>query len=185
MPISIQSTSASASSSAASSPSSSMSSASSSSAGVYVPVHKRTASASKPQRTLPIYTPAELLQLAHSPLVKQQAAVTHTLLHEDAEFGAIALSKKQARAREYAAPRVAEFKSTNIINGGARVNLVAEPVPAASRRRPVAIGRTAERNTFGSSRRNGAANKFMDAASWRGQTRPRHVELRPASMVVV
>ncbi|KAJ6595544.1 hypothetical protein DFH09DRAFT_142479 [Mycena vulgaris] len=155
---------ASATSSAASSPSSS-------SSGVYVPVHRRTPSdraAPEPKRTrespsphhliatsshtpaVPIYTPAELMQLAQSPLAKQVSAAMHGALHGQEFSAAIALSKRQQRAREYKTNAGALRDNNNV-------------VVVVPRRRPV--GRVAER----SNSRRGGASKFMDAASWRGQ----------------
>ncbi|KAJ6595557.1 hypothetical protein DFH09DRAFT_1072523 [Mycena vulgaris] len=137
---------ASATSSAASSPSSS-------SSGVYVPVHRRTPSdraAPEPKRTLPIYTPAELMQLAQSPLAKQVSTAMHGALHGQEFSAAIALSKRQQRAREYKTNAGALRDNNNV-------------VVVVPRRRPV--GRVAER----SNSRRGGASKFMDAASWRGQ----------------
>ncbi|KAJ6588641.1 hypothetical protein B0H19DRAFT_1100399 [Mycena capillaripes] len=169
MPINIA-TPASSASSVASSPSSS----SSSSSGVYVPVHRRTPSdlssraASKPKRTLPIYTPAELMQLAQSPLAKEISAVTHAALHGQEDLAAIALSKRQQRSREYM-QRKNEEESKKVV--------VVAPVPA-TRRRPV--GRVAERN---SNSRRSVTSKFMDAASWRGQA-PRHMESLPVPLAV-
>ncbi|KAJ7867773.1 hypothetical protein B0H14DRAFT_2572764 [Mycena olivaceomarginata] len=166
MPIIINVAAANASQSVASSPSSpsASTSSSSSSSGRYIPVHKRTASASPPtpQRTLPIYTPTELLQLAASPFVKQAAASVRAVLHhsgsdddsaeEEDAFAAIALSRRRpARA-------------------GTVVVTPAPAAPTTTRRRPV--GRAAERNP--ASRASRFSNKFMDAASWRGQGAPRH-----------
>ncbi|KAF7360578.1 hypothetical protein MVEN_00789100 [Mycena venus] len=175
MPINIA-TPASAASSVASSPTSS---SSSSSNGVYVPVHRRTAS--RPQRTLPIYTPAELIQIAQSPLVKQQSAATHAALHEQEDLAAIALSRRQQRTREYmqrqnnTSGAAVAPKNTVVVMGQA-------PTQAQARRRPV--GRAAERNSNNYPRRTVVSNKFMDAASWRGQA-PRHtMEVRPVSLVV-
>ncbi len=51
--------------------------------------------------TVPIYTPAELIALAQSPLVKQHSAATHAVLHEQEELAGIALSRRQQRTREY------------------------------------------------------------------------------------
>lgn len=116
---------------------------------------------------MPIYTPAELMQLAQSPLAKEQSAAIHAAL-QGQELVAIALSKRQQRSREYIQRGESKNSSTVVVVG---------PVPA-SRRRPV--GRAAERNT---SRRNVASNKFMDAASWRGQA-PRHMEALPVSVAV-
>jgi len=116
------------------------------------------------------------MHLAQSPLVKQQSAATHAVVHEQEEFAAIALSKRQQRTREY-------MQRNNISGAGDLKNssdtavVVVGPAPAA-RRRPV--GRAAERTS--NSRRN-VASKFMDAASWRGQA-PRHTEARPVSLVV-
>lgn len=165
MPITIVS-SASAPSSAASSPSSSTSS---SSAGVYVPVHRRALpSAQAPKRTLPIYTPAELMGLAQSPLARKMAVEMHGALHGQE----VALSRKQQRTREYLqrqAPQnevqtrgVALRDNTNTTADTDTHTSSVVLVPAvAQRRRPV--GRAAERSN---SRRNGAS-KFIDAASWR------------------
>ncbi|KAJ6495431.1 hypothetical protein C8R45DRAFT_1072818 [Mycena sanguinolenta] len=181
------------SSSSSSSASSPTSTSSSSSAGVYVPVHRRVPSASststpssKPQ--LPIYTPAQLLHLAHSPLVKAQVGITHNLLRdlhsgeeEDNVLARIALSRKQMRAREYV-HRNPVVPGTNAHNATAPAPLpslpsTVAPAPApastAARRRPLP-GRAAERTAF-NTRRPGTptatrnTNKFMDAASWRPQ----------------
>ncbi|KAJ7167447.1 hypothetical protein C8R43DRAFT_985340 [Mycena crocata] len=158
MPITIAS-SASATSSAASS--------SNSSSGVYIPVHRRTPSdistRAEPKRILPIYTPAELMQLAQSPLSQRLSTRIHDALHGQ-EFSSIALSKKQQRSREYMQRQ----------NQAADVKKVVVVTP---RRRPV--GRTAERSN---SRRN-ATSKFMEAASWRGQT-TRHMEALPVPVAV-
>ncbi|KAJ7717047.1 hypothetical protein B0H16DRAFT_1612461 [Mycena metata] len=161
-------------SSTASSPSSS---SSSSRSGVYIPVHKRARSdpvASEPKRTLPVYTPAELMQLAQSPLSRHLSAATHAALHAQEELAVIALSKRQQRSREYIQRRndvehVQESKNN--------LNTVAAVAP---RRRPV--GRAAERSSGPNSRRNVAASRFMDAASWRGPTR--HMEALPVSLAV-
>ncbi|KAJ7255862.1 hypothetical protein B0H12DRAFT_1070881 [Mycena haematopus] len=162
--------------------SSSSPSSSSSSAGVYVPVHKRvpsasasssayTASESSPHRTLPIYTPSELLQLAHSPLVKSEVAATHAALrmHGQEEFAEIALNRRQRRAREYAGVGVTVQRVANVNANAsaatAKTNANVAVTPA-QRRRPV--GRAAERTALNPRRSgHGPTNKFMDAASWR------------------
>ncbi|KAJ7691588.1 hypothetical protein B0H17DRAFT_1133665 [Mycena rosella] len=144
----------------ASAPASTASSATSSS-GVYIPVHRRTPShpvspaAPESRRTLPIYTPAELMRLAQSPLAQQVSAAMHSALHGQEFAAAITLNKRQQRSREYMqrTTRPGELKDSNVV-----------VVPAvAPRRRPG--GRVAER----SSSRRGGASKFIDAASWRGQ----------------
>ncbi|KAJ7485678.1 hypothetical protein FB451DRAFT_1230710 [Mycena latifolia] len=160
MPITITSpASARTTSSVASSPSSS----STSSAGVYVPVHRRTPSnaAPEPKRTLPIYTPAELMGLAQSPLAKEQAKAMAGVLQGQA----VALSRKQQRAREYKVKtqsNAGENEDDTKLKDNTNVVTV---VPAvAPRRRPV--GRAAERS---SNSRRGGATRFVDAASWRVQ----------------
>ncbi|KAJ7512886.1 hypothetical protein B0H11DRAFT_2213437 [Mycena galericulata] len=172
MPINIASSiSASASTSSRASSPSSLSGSSSSSA-VYVPVHRRIPSnvsrcgAREPKRTLlPIYTPAELMLLAQSPLAKELSAATHAALHEP-EFSAIALGKRQQRSREYMQRKEEQEKLKSGVN-----------IVVASRRR--SVGRTAERSN--NSRRNGAS-KFVDAASWRPTTR--RMEALPVPLAV-
>ncbi|KAJ7512922.1 hypothetical protein B0H11DRAFT_1898181 [Mycena galericulata] len=169
MPINIASSASASTSSVASSPSSI--SGSSSSSAVYVPVHRRIPSdvshrvVQEPKRTLPIYTPAELMLLAQSPLSKELSAATHAALHEQ-EFSAIALSKRQQRSREYMQRKEQQEKLKSDVN-----------IVVAPRRRPV--GRAAERSN--NSRRNGAS-KFVDAASWRPTTR--RLEALPVSLAV-
>jgi hypothetical protein len=118
---------------------------------------------------VPIYTPTELLQLAASPLVKQAAASVRAVLHrsesdddsaeEEDAFAAIALSRRRQRAREY----MQRPPKTVVVTP-------APTAPTTTRRRPV--GRAAERNP--ASRASRFSNKFMDAASWRGQGALRH-----------
>ncbi|KAJ7038005.1 hypothetical protein C8F04DRAFT_1091019 [Mycena alexandri] len=170
MPIPIPASSA---SSMASSPSSSPSSSKS---GVYIPVHKRTRSdraVSELKRTLLIYTPAELMQLAQSPLSRHLSAATHAALHAQEELAVIALSKRQQRSRDYMQHKnvehVKELKNNNTV-------AVVVASAAAPRRRPA--GRASERSS--NSRRN-VASRFMDAASWRGQS-TRHMEALPVSL---
>lgn len=126
--------------------------------------------------TVPIYTPAELTALAQSPLVKQLGAATHTYLHEGGEaFAEIALSRRQQRTREYMARK--EEAEASRAHAATRTPAPARTpihtsIPITTRRRPV--GRVAERSP--AQRRNafGAANKFVDAASWRPATVVRH-----------
>ncbi|KAJ7126256.1 hypothetical protein C8R44DRAFT_734142 [Mycena epipterygia] len=158
MPINIASKPASGPSSAASSPSAS---SSSSSSGVYIPVHRRTPSNVEAKRTLPIYTPAELLNLAQSPLATQVSVAMRTALHGQ-EF---AMNKRQQRSREYIQRKGTSTGATTNAGALQKENnnvMVVAPV-AAPRRRP--IGRATERSNL----RRGGASKFMDAASWRGQ----------------
>jgi hypothetical protein len=134
---------------------------------------------------VPIYTPTEFLRLAASPLVKHAAASVRAAFHhsgsddnnteEEDVFATIALSRRRQRAREYMQKP--------------RTTVVVMPAPAAptTRRRPV--GRAVERTP--ASRASRFSNKFMDAASWRGQGAPRHsmgmgvgIEVRPVALAV-
>ncbi|KAF7344391.1 hypothetical protein MSAN_01920300 [Mycena sanguinolenta] len=186
MPIDIASSSSSSTLSVASSPTST---SSSSSAGVYVPVHRRGPSASSTftpaQPHLPIYTPAQLLHLAHSPFVKAQVNATRALLHalhpeekEDNVLVQIAMSRKQMRAREHAHrnPVVPGTKAHHATSPAATApSPVSRPTAAstAARRRPLP-GRATDRAAF-NTRRPGTptasrnTNRFMDAAGWRPQ----------------
>jgi len=123
------------------------------------------------------------MQLAQSPLVKQPAAATHAALHEREDLAAITPSRRQQRTRDYMQRNNVNRDASNAELGDLKNKnsvVVVGPVPAAAaRRRPV--GRAAERSSI--SRRNVANNKFMDAASWRGQA-PRHMEAQPVSLVV-
>ncbi|KAJ7634997.1 hypothetical protein FB45DRAFT_478865 [Roridomyces roridus] len=169
-------------SSSLSSPSSSLSSSSSS--GVYVPVHRRTPSVPQiPQRTLPIYTPAELTALAQSPLVKQLTAATHAALHQEEDhdvFAEIAMSRRQQRTREYMA-RKEEAEARHQQNQNqhqhhqqqqlkAVVAAPPTPTPTTTHRRPVAHAHARVSPAPAQHRWNAYAstNKFVDAtASWR------------------
>jgi len=147
-PISIPSRSSSESPSVTSSPTSSTSSSSHGlGSGLYVPVHKRTSSTPKStrtleQRTLPIYTPAEMFNLAQSPLTQQ---VSTSIREPLSAFPELVMSKRQKRSLEYLEKQRASTQSVLIVT---------------PRRRPV--GRVPDR-----SRRNAA--KIVDQASWRGR----------------
>ncbi|KAJ6590379.1 hypothetical protein B0H10DRAFT_2442377 [Mycena sp. CBHHK59/15] len=132
--------------------STSLASSPSSSAGVYVPVHRRTNSASssrsaEPTNLLPkAYTPTELMQLAQSPLTTQLSSFMHTALQA---FVEIVVVRKRSREHMEVSGNTAPVVS----------------LPAPPRLRPV--GRSYNRRNVGS--------KIVDGSSWRlgAQMRPR------------
>jgi hypothetical protein len=116
---------------------------------------------------VPIYTPAELMHLAQSPLAKELSTAMHDALHGQEFAATITLNKRQQRSREYMQRNAAAGQLKTESN----IDVVVVPA-MAPRRRPV--GRVAERS---SNLRRGAASKFMDAASWRGQMTRQSVAL--------
>ncbi|KAJ6615047.1 hypothetical protein B0H10DRAFT_2220684 [Mycena sp. CBHHK59/15] len=120
-----------------------------SSAGVYVPVHRRTNSASsrrsaEPTNPLPkSYTPAELMQLAQSPLAAQLSSSMNASLQAYKEVAMRKRSRGHMERKTAAAPVVS--------------------MPAPPRRRPVV--RSYNRRNVGS--------KIVDESSWRLRTQMR------------
>ncbi|KAJ6620212.1 hypothetical protein B0H10DRAFT_2216251 [Mycena sp. CBHHK59/15] len=122
-----------------------------SSAGVYVPVHRRTNSASsrrsaEPTNPLPkSYTPAKLMQLAQSPLAAQLSSSMNASLQAYAEIAIRKRSREHMERKTAAAP------------------VVSMSMPAPPRRQPVV--RSYNRRNVGS--------KIVDESSWRLRTQMR------------
>ncbi|KAJ6624189.1 hypothetical protein B0H10DRAFT_2007511 [Mycena sp. CBHHK59/15] len=108
---------------------------------------------------VPIYTPAELMSLAQSPLTKQFSGAMHAALR-DQEFPAIALSKRQQRSREYMQRKNAAAPTESTPN-------TVTPGNPAPRRRPGGRVDPRRRNLNPASRFAG----LDGALSWRAQMR--------------
>ncbi|KAJ7275647.1 hypothetical protein C8J57DRAFT_1311321 [Mycena rebaudengoi] len=156
----------------ASSPASESSAASSptgsdSSTGVYIPVHRRVNSASsssssrgsspEPHRTLPIYTPSELMQLAQSPLSRRLSSSMHDSTFRSGGFSEIAVSKRRQRSREYL-----QRNNSNTLPAATTTtaHITTTPTPAPAQRRSKPQQRNASK-----------INILDDGASWRPMRR--------------
>nr|GAT51278.1 predicted protein [Mycena chlorophos] len=145
----------------------------------YIPVHRRAHA----QRTVPMYTVAELLQVADSPLVSVATAAIHEIIKDHELAGFIFNSHQRKRTaehlrRKHEANRAerstaasqsqtqgkpAEHQPRHAVVSETKENIQVKTLPvnpATLQRRRVPAGRT----NGGNARRS---KTFLDAASWR------------------